>query len=868
MMTSAELREAFLQFFSERGHTRVPSSSLVPANDPSLLFTNAGMVQFKDIFLGQQTRPYPRAVSAQRCIRAGGKHNDLENVGYTLRHHTFFEMLGNFSFGDYFKQEAIIYAWDFLCNELKLDPQKLWVTVFEEDDESADIWLNEVGVSPKRFSRLGVEDNFWAMGDTGPCGPCSEIYYDHGADYPGEPPGGDENAGERYVEIWNLVFMQFERHANGDMQPLAQQSVDTGMGLERVAAVMQGVHSNYQTDILWHLIQATADQLGVKPDPSDSALRVIADHIRAAVFLIADGVFPANEGRGYVLRRIMRRAIRHAVSAGHEQPFMAALLEPLIDLMGSAAPHVVAQRQLVADTLQREEQQFAGTLKQGLALLQRELATLSTATIPGELIFRMYDTYGFPVELLNDVAKEQQLQMDMAGFEHCMQEQRQRARAASGFRSKSTLELSGVSKFIGYYKQHSEAQVVAILYNGQQVEALGAGQQGSVVLDKTPFYAEAGGQVGDSGIIAVTGGTFSVTDTIKSGAHILHVGTLSSGELQVGDRVVAEIDRDRRHDIALNHSATHLLHAALRQVLGDHVNQKGSLVAAERLRFDFSHPEPVNPEQLRNIEDMVNARIRQNSPTEIATMSLDDAMTAGAMALFGEKYDDQVRVLTMGEGFSIELCGGTHVQRSGDIGLFRIVTEGGVAAGIRRIDAVTSQVALEQYRHADGMLQRLAKQLKTVPEDIEQHLERLLNERKEQQKALRQLKEKNYHQTDWSKQAQKIGDVWLLIHHLEAADGNSLRELADNILGQLHPAVVVLASVNDGKVALVVKVSKALTKELSAGKLVAHLASQVGGKGGGQPGFAQGGGKDPEALPQALASVESWIQQHMPEKVS
>ncbi|MBK1709445.1 alanine--tRNA ligase [Marichromatium gracile] len=865
MTTSAELRASFLDYFAQRQHEQVPSSPLVPANDPTLLFTNAGMVQFKDVFLGRERRGYSRAVTAQRCVRAGGKHNDLENVGYTARHHTFFEMLGNFSFGDYFKREAIGFAWQYLTGELGLPAERLWVTVYEDDDEAADIWLKEIGVSAERFSRCGAKDNFWSMGDTGPCGPCSEIFYDHGPEVAGGPPGSPDEDGDRYVEIWNLVFMQFNRDAEGNMTPLPRPSVDTGMGLERLAAVLQGVHSNYDIDLFRNLIAAAAEATGCE-DLGDKSLRVIADHIRSSAFLIVDGVTPGNEGRGYVLRRIMRRAIRHGYRLGQSQPFFHRLVAALVAEMGAAYPELVAAQAHVERIVLLEEERFAETLEHGMRILDEAIAGLAgERTIPGETVFKLYDTYGFPTDLTADIARERGLGVDLEGFEAAMADQKARARAASQFSGGQDVEidLQGETEFRGYERCEDEATVVALYRDGESCDSLGAGERGMVILDLTPFYGESGGQVGDRGWIASSGGRFEVTDTLKKGgALVCHLGELREGELHVGDAVRAEVDAERRRAIALNHSATHLLHAALRRVLGEHVQQKGSLVGPERLRFDFSHFEPVSREQLREIERLVNSQIRANHLVETRIMSLEDAKASGAMALFGEKYADQVRVLRMGE-FSVELCGGTHVKAVGDIGLMKIVSEAGIASGVRRIEAVTGAGALDWVEADESRVLRIAGLLKGAREDVDERVEQLLERSRRLEKELEQLKSKlaSAAGQDLAAQAEEIAGVRVLAAELEGADPKGLRETVDQLKDKLGSAVIVLATVAEGKVALVAGVTKDLTGQLKAGELIREVAAKVGGKGGGRPDMAQAGGSDPDALPEALALVRDWVAQ-------
>ena len=862
MTTSAELRASFLDYFEQRQHERVASSPLIPANDPTLLFTNAGMVQFKDAFLGRERRASNRAVSSQRCVRAGGKHNDLENVGYTARHHTFFEMLGNFSFGDYFKREAIEYAWDYLTRVLALPPERLWVTVFEDDDEAAGIWLKEIGVDPQRFSRCGAKDNFWSMGDTGPCGPCSEIFYDHGPSIPGGPPGSPDEDGDRYVEIWNLVFMQFNRDADGNMTPLPRPSVDTGMGLERLAAVMQGVHSNYEIDLFRRLIEAAAKATGCT-DLADKSLRVIADHIRSTAFLITDGVTPGNEGRGYVLRRIMRRAIRHGYRLGCSTPFFHTLVEPLAREMGEAYPELRASQSHVERLVKLEEERFAETLEHGMRLLDEAIADLSGDQIPGETVFKLYDTYGFPVDLTADIARERGLTLDVAGFEQAMERQKERARAASQFGSAQTLDIQiqGETDFCGYDRLQEEATIVALYRGGESCDALEAGEEGLVILDRSPFYGESGGQVGDRGWLNTETARFGVQDTQKKGDGVLvHVGRVEEGALTVGDRVDARVDADRRRATALNHSATHLLHAALREVLGPHVQQKGSLVGPERLRFDFSHFEPVSREQLLTIERMVNREVRANHLVETRIMSLEDAKASGAMALFGEKYADQVRVLRMGE-FSTELCGGTHVKAVGDIGLIKIVSETGIAAGVRRIEAITGASALEWVEADEERLLRLAGLLKGGREDVDERVTQLIDRARRLEKELEQLKAKAASSAgqDLAAQAVDIQGIKTLAARLDGADPKSLRVTLDQLKDKLGSAVVVLAAESDGKVSLVAGVTKDLTDRLKAGDLIREVAEKVGGKGGGRPDMAQAGGSDPAGLPAALELVPGWV---------
>ena len=866
MKTSAEIRQSFLEFFHEQGHEIVPSSPLVPGNDPTLLFTNAGMVQFKDVFLGQDRRSYSRAVSSQRCVRAGGKHNDLENVGYTARHHTFFEMLGNFSFGDYFKREAIQYAWRYLTEVIKLPPERLWVTVFDEDDEAADIWLNEIGVDPARLSRIGAKDNFWSMGDTGPCGPCSEIFYDHGPEVAGGPPGTPDEDGDRYIEIWNLVFMQYDRNSQGELHPLPRPSVDTGMGLERLAAILQGVHNNYDIDLFKNLIRAIADLSGTK-DLANKSLRVIADHIRACAFLVVDGVIPANEGRGYVLRRIIRRAIRHGHKLGMREAFFHKLVAPLAVEMGDAYPELLRAQPQVERVLAQEEQRFAETLDNGMKVLEEAIAGLSGNEIPGETVFKLYDTFGFPVDLTADIARERNLSIDQAGFETEMEAQRSRARAASGFTSVESggLRIDGCTDFTGYERLSDESKVTALYVNGEPVETMNAGDAGMVVLEQTPFYAESGGQVGDRGELIAEGVCFRVEDTRKQGGDAFaHIGKLETGMLKVGDILRAQVDEKRRAAIRLNHSATHLLHAALRQVLGDHVQQKGSLVEPDRLRFDFSHFEPVTDEELSAIESLVNEQIRANQKVQTRIMPIDQAKEVGAMALFGEKYADEVRVLSIGK-FSIELCGGTHVSRAGDIGLFKILSETGIASGVRRIEAVTGQEALRYVAETEKNLQAVAELVRGGREDASNKVSQLLDRHRKLEKELDALKAKlaSTQGSDLASQAIEIDGIKVLAARLEGADPKSLRDTVDQLKNKLGAAAVVLGLVNNGKVSLVAGVTKAETQLIKAGDLVNQVAQQVGGKGGGRPDMAQAGGNQPEHLDQALASVEGWVREQL-----
>ncbi|MEP3857822.1 alanine--tRNA ligase [uncultured Porticoccus sp.] len=864
-MKSAEIRDAFLKYFASQGHAVVPSSSLVPDNDPTLLFTNAGMVQFKDVFLGVEQRPYSRAASSQRCVRAGGKHNDLENVGYTARHHTFFEMLGNFSFGDYFKRDAIRFAWTFLTEVLGLPQERLWITVHVSDDEAAGIWLNEVGVSPERFSRLD-EDNFWQMGDTGPCGPSSEIFYDHGPNVPGGPPGSENDDLDRYIEIWNLVFMQFERSADGRQTPLPKPSIDTGMGLERIAAVMQGVHSNYDIDLFQALLKAAAEVTGTR-DLENKSLRVIADHIRSCSFLIVDGVLPANEGRGYVLRRIIRRAVRHGHKLGQTNLFFHKLVAALVAEMGDAYPELAKAQAQVEKVLLAEERQFEKTLDKGMALLESALNDLQGEVIPGELIFTLYDTFGFPVDLTNDIARERGLSLDMASYEAAMEQQRQRARSAGAFKVdySHSLVLDGATAFTGYDNLSGQGEVRALLREGAQVSQLATGEEGIVVLDQTPFYAESGGQAGDSGYLLADGVEFEVRDCQKQSGHYLHIGTLLSGTITEGQSLKARVDNAVRAATALNHSATHLLHAVLREILGDHVTQKGSLVDSKRLRFDFSHPEAVDAKQLKAIELRVNEEIRRNSPAQTEICDMETARQKGAMALFGEKYGDQVRVLTMGDDFSVELCGGTHVQRTGDIGLLRIVSETGIASGVRRIEAVTGAQALAYLDGLEVQLEHIAELVKARPANAAQKVGALCAEMKALERENAQLKGRlaSSAGSDLVDQAITVNGVQVLLADIQGADPKSLRDTVDQLKNKLGASVILLAAVNDEKVALVAGVTSEVTGRLKAGDLVQRVAVDLGGKGGGRPDMAQGGGTDVQALPAALKSAGEWVQQQL-----
>ena len=899
MTSSNDIRRQFLDYFKRHGHEVVASSPLVPANDQTLLFTNAGMVQFKEVFLGLEQRACPRAVTAQRCVRAGGKHNDLENVGYTARHHTFFEMLGNFSFGDYFKEQAIRYAWDFLTGELAIPEEKLWVTVYRDDTEAESIWLRQIGVDKSRFSRCGDKDNFWSMGDTGPCGPCSEIFYDYGADVPGGPPGSLEQDGDRYVEIWNLVFMEFNRDAEGNMHPLPRPSVDTGLGLERTAAVLQGVRNNYETDLFRPLVDAVCTLAGEQAAELVST-RVIADHIRSCAFLVADGVIPANEGRGYVLRRIIRRALRHGSKLGLNEPFFHKLVDPLEAVMGTACPELTRAKELVTNNLRREEEQFADTLQKGLKHLEAAVDTLTSNLIPGDVVFKLYDTYGFPVDLTADIAREQGLKMDMVGFDKCMEEQRKQSRAGANFNFSGDITKKVVADFAfevdwegfkGYDTLEVKGQVTALFQDNQPVTQLEQDQAGAVVLDQTPFYAESGGQVGDRGELVSDTGIFSVNDTIKqSNAHV-HLGRVTRGNLQTGQQVTARVDEPTRVNTVRNHSATHLLHAALREVLGDHVTQQGSLVAPDRLRFDFSHPEPVSEQQLLEIERLVNRKILENIDTEIHMMSLDEALKSGAMSLFGEKYDEQVRVLTIGGDFSVELCGGTHVTRAGDIGLFKFIAETGIAAGIRRVEAVTGNGALAMVEAEEAELNTMTRLLKvdrgkqkeipgqvSEPVNLEAHfmggpgemktnltvkLEQVLERNRQLEKELEQVKGKMASRAgaELSEQAELVNGIHVLARNMDGADPKTLRDTVDQLKSKLGTAVIVLGTVKDEKVNLVAGVTRDSTEKVKAGDLVNFVAQQVGGRGGGRPDLAQAGGNDPSALQGALASVSGWVAQ-------
>ena len=861
-MKTGEIREAFLAFFEEQGHTRVASSSLVPGNDPTLLFTNAGMVQFKDTFLGTDPRSYNRATSSQRCVRAGGKHNDLENVGYTARHHTFFEMLGNFSFGDYFKREAIQFAWQFLTVDMALPAERLWVTVHVTDDEAADIWINEIGVPADRLSRLD-EDNFWQMGDTGPCGPCSEIFYDHGPEVPGGPPGSPDDDLDRYIEIWNLVFMQYNRDADGEMHPLPKPSVDTGMGLERIAAVMQHVHSNYEIDLFQGLIKAAASVLKVD-DLENNSLRVIADHIRSCAFLVCDGVLPGNEGRGYVLRRIIRRAIRHGNKLGATAPFFHRLVAPLVAEMGEAYPELTNMQAQVEKALLAEEQQFAKTLDNGMAILEEALASLSGTEIPGDVVFKLYDTYGFPTDLTNDIARERSLTLDMAGYEAAMADQRSRSQEGGSFKVdySDVLSLDGSTTFTGYDSTSGKGTVTALLRDGEPVDSLALDEEGLLLLDQTPFYGESGGQVGDTGYLGGKGLRLEVTDTTKSqDQHVHHVKVLE-GAVSVGDEVLAQVDDSVRQRTRLNHSATHLLHAALRETLGDHVAQKGSLVDSERLRFDFSHSEGVSAEQLKAIENRVNGQIRANTPVQTRLMNMDEAVAAGAMALFGEKYGDEVRVLSMGEDdFSVELCGGTHVDRTGDIGLLRLTSESGVAAGVRRIEGVTGAGALAVVDATEESLSAVCEVVKGTPDNVAAKVSALRSENRDLEKEIARLKQKlaTGAGTDLTAGAVEVAGIKVLAANVDGGDSKSLRDTLDQCKNKLGSAVILLSAIEGDKVALAAGVTKDLTDRIKAGDLMREFAGRLGGKGGGRPDMAQGGGNDVAGLPAVLKEVPDWV---------
>ncbi|AKE52118.1 alanine--tRNA ligase [Kangiella geojedonensis] len=867
-MTTNDIRKAFLAFFEKNGHKVVESAPLIPANDPTLLFTNAGMVPFKDCFLGTDKRSYTRATSSQRCVRAGGKHNDLENVGYTARHHTFFEMLGNFSFGDYSKKEAIGYCWELLTDVFKLPKEKLWVTVYAEDDEAYDIWAKDIGFPEDRISRIGdnkgeryASDNFWAMGDTGPCGPCSEVFYDHGEHIWGGPPGTPEEDGDRYIEIWNLVFMQYNRHKDGTMEPLPKPSVDTGMGLERISAILQGVHSNYEIDTFQYLIKQTADLLNVK-DSDNKSLRVIADHIRSCCFLILDGIVPSNEGRGYVLRRITRRAIRHGHQLGAKGNFFSKLVQAMVDIMGEAYPALKEQQSIIEGVLAKEEDAFAKTLDKGMQILEADISDIKNKTISGETVFKLYDTYGFPQDLTADIAREKGLEIDWDGFEKAMEEQRQRARASSNFGVdyNDSLTLEEKSEFTGYDYLSQQVKVVKLLKDSEPVESLREGDKGIVILEKTPFYAESGGQVGDKGYLYGCGANFVVEDTQNIGDAIAHIGYVDKGDITNESELNANVDGGLRQSTMRNHSATHLLHAALREVLGSHVQQKGSLNDPDRLRFDFSNPEAVSREDLAIVERMVNEKIFENHSVEAAVMSMDEAKEQGAMALFGEKYGDEVRVLTMSP-FSVELCGGTHVKRTGDIGPFKIVSETGIAAGVRRIEAITGERAVAWMQQSESKFHSLGKLLKSDPAQSVEKVEQLLDKSKQLEKQIQQLQSKlaSNQGSDLASNAEEINGVKLLVSKLEGIEPKALRDMQDQLKNKLGSSIVVLGIAGDDKVSLIAGVSKDLTSKVKAGDLIKMVAEQVGGKGGGRPDMAQAGGKDPAALPAALESVKPWV---------
>ena len=865
MNTSNELRQAFLDYFRSRGHEVVASSSLVPGNDPTLLFTNSGMVQFKDVFLGADPRSYSRAVTSQRCVRAGGKHNDLENVGYTARHHTFFEMLGNFSFGDYFKREAIAFAWEFLTREMGLARDRMWITVFEDDDEAADIWRRDIGIESSRIVRCGEKDNFWSMGDIGPCGPCSEVFYDHGPEVAGGPPGSPDEDGDRFVEIWNLVFMQFNRDADGNMSRLPKPSVDTGMGLERAAAVLQGVHGNYEIDLFRNLIRRAAELTGAE-DRSDKSLRVIADHIRSCAFLIVDGVLPSNEGRGYVLRRIVRRAIRHGHRLGMREPFFHRLAADLEAEMGRAYPELVERRAVVERILRQEEDRFAATLDQGMRMFEEELTMLTGSVVPGEVVFRLYDTFGFPEDLVADVARERGLTVDHEGFDREMAAQRERARSGSRFGAvrDRQVEVAGASEFTGYGRLRDRARVIGLYADDQSVKVLEPEDHGAVVLERTPFYPEGGGQVGDRGLLRGPGWCFEVSDTRSSASAIAHHGVATEGRIRIGDEIDAAVEEGARRDTARNHSATHLLHAALREVLGSHVHQRGSLVAPDRLRFDFSHFEPVGPVARQEIERLVNAWILDNVDVRTETMPLDDALERGAIAFFGEKYDSNVRVLAIGD-VSLELCGGTHVVRSGDVGLFKIVSETGIAAGVRRIEAVTGAGALAWVSALEEREARVMALMKSDPENLEERVGQVVVRARELERELEKVRGKLAVQEGETllRQAVDVEGLQVLAARCEAAGPKALREMLDRVRSRIEHGLVVLGSVDGEKVSLVAGISKDLTDRVQAGPLINFVAGQVGGKGGGRPDMAQAGGNDPSKLEPALASVEGWVRERL-----
>ena len=868
VMSTAEIRQGFLDFFASKKHQIVPSSSLVPGNDKTLLFTNAGMVQFKDVFLGEDKRNYSRATTSQRCVRAGGKHNDLENVGYTARHHTFFEMLGNFSFGDYFKEDAIQYAWEYLTEVAKLPPEKLWVTVYADDEEAENIWLNKIGFPQERISRIGDKpgkkyesDNFWAMGDTGPCGPCSEIFYDHGEHIWGGPPGTPEEDGDRYIEIWNLVFMQYNRSKDGSMHPLPKPSVDTGMGLERLAAILQEGHSNYDIDLFQNLLKFIA-ALAKTDDLDNASLKVIADHIRSCSFLIVDGVVPSNEGRGYVLRRIIRRAARHGHKLGLNDPFFHKLVKPLVKEMGEAYPELAKAEEKVEQTLLKEEKRFAETLDQGMKILDEAIAKMDGDTIAGDVLFKLYDTYGFPLDLTADIAREKNLKVDEAGFESAMNEQRARARSAGKFATDYTdkLDIDSVTDFSGYDKTEDQTRIEAIFVKGEKVTQIETGEQGQIILESTPFYAESGGPVGDTGQLVSAENIFEVQDTQKQGSTFIHYGVMKQGQLGTNASITANVDQARRQAIVLNHSATHLMHKALRDVLGDHVEQKGSLVSPQYLRFDFSHPEPVSKDEIAQVEKLVNDEIRKNAQAKSSVTTMDEAIKQGAMALFGEKYGDQVRVVNI--GYSTELCGGVHVKRAGDIGLFKITSESGVAAGVRRIEAVTGAKAVEWVEARNKQLENIANLVKSSTAEVEDKVSLMLEKSRTLEKELQQLKQKLASQagSDLAADAVDISGIKVLARNLEGADPRSLRDTVDQLKNKLGKAAVILSTVVNGKVSLVAGVSKAETAQIKAGDLLKHVAEQIDGRGGGRPDMAQGGGSNADALPGALESVPAWVE--------
>ena len=865
MMKSADIRDAFLKYFAEKQHRIMPSSSLVPSNDPTLLFTNAGMVQFKDVLLGADQRDYNRAVSSQRCVRAGGKHNDLENVGYTARHHTFFEMLGNFSFGDYFKREAIGYAWEFLTTVLELPKDRLWVTVHISDDEAADIWINEIGIDPNRLSRLD-EDNFWQMGDTGPCGPCTEIFWDHGDHIPGGPPGSPDDDLDRYIEIWNLVFMQFERDAAGTMTPLPKPSIDTGMGLERIAAVMQGVHNNYDIDLFQHLIKSAATVTGCK-DLKENSLKVIADHIRSCAFLIVDGIEPSNEGRGYVLRRIIRRALRHGHSLGAKGSFFFKLVDSLGEVMGEAYPELLQQSAEISRIIKKEEEQFARTLDKGMGVLEMALADLSGSELPGKLVFQLYDTYGFPTDLTNDIARERGYSLDMEGYETCMEEQRTRARASSQFSIDytNTIRLEGSTDFCGYAVTELSSEIIGLYSSGEAVNSVSEGTDVALILAQTAFYAESGGQIGDKGLLTKGKSVIAISDCRKVGNHHLHIGQVVSGQFNIADQVNGSVDETQRREVTLNHSATHLLHEALRQVLGEHVHQKGSLVNHERLRFDFSHGEAVTPEQIRRIEHIVNAQVLKNTEVTTDVMSMEEAKAKGAMALFGEKYGDQVRVVSIGGDFSIELCGGTHVSRTGDIGLLRVSAETSVAAGIRRIESVTGMGALALCDKEQDSMTDIATMVRGARNGVGEKIQGILDENKRLQKDLEKLKNKlaNVAGSDLMSSLRRVSNISVLATIVDGADAKSLRGVADQVRSKMQTGVFLLAAVEGEKAALIAGVTSDLTDKVKAGDLLKFVTAQVGGKGGGRADMAQGAAGDVTHLPSALESVYGWVEKNL-----